>query len=167
MEFVRVDAALAECHRHLDETGTRNSQIESYLVSYLVTVIHAEFEQGIQLIMKRRTTVQADDHLSAWGEYTVGRLARKVSIGDLAGLLRAFDESCKEHFSSAVVDTQHHVAYDNIETNRQAVAHSVGTSMTLAELEDAYANACHVLDAFEAALSAPAPRDEAVAANPI
>lgn len=150
--FVRVESAFAACRDHLDATDTFNSEVESFLVSYLLIAIRAEFEQHVTSLLRRRTAVDTDDHLTAWGAYSVGRLARKITVGDLSGLLAAFSQTCKDRFSDSVTNTVHHLAYDSIVNNRQLVAHAAGGGMTLGELETAFRDACQILEQFEGAL---------------
>ena len=46
-----------------------------------------------------------------------------------------------------------HVAWDNIYTNRQAVAHKTGTQMSLGDLKQNYKDSLRVLDALVSTLS--------------
>jgi hypothetical protein len=46
-----------------------------------------------------------------------------------------------------------HVAWDNIYTNRQAVAHKTGTQMSFGDLKKDYKDSLVVLDALVVALS--------------
>jgi hypothetical protein len=150
--FVRVDSAIERCREHLDATGARNTEVETFLVGYLVTIIHAEFEQHVSELLRERTR-SSDPHLTAWGAYATGRIAKKFSVSDLSGYLRAFDESCRMMFANAIHDTPEHLAYDRIESTRQLVAHARDTSLTFDDVEQSYREACAVLDAFAKALA--------------
>lgn len=149
----RVDAAMRVCRGHLDSTRSRNTEIDQILVGYVLTIVHAEWEQWLQAAVEARTVVHGDPHLAGFARYSVGRLFRKFKISDLSGLLGAFDDGCKSHFMSQVENTPAHTAYDNIERNRQLVAHQKGTGMTFAELERTYLSALPVLESFEDALN--------------
>ena len=151
--FPRIDEALRASREHLDATATRGTEIEPVFVGYALTVIHAEFEQHIVAIVASRCHVEGDARLTAYMANAVQRLVKKIAISDLAGVLGAFHDECKQRFSDDVINTQHHTSYDNIITNRQNLAHRQGTNLTFAELESAYAASLTVLEAFGTALA--------------
>lgn len=151
--FARVDAALSVCGAHLDATGARGTEIEAILVGYLLTVIHAEFEQHVVQTVVARCRTSHDVRRSSFTEYAARRLVKKFAISDLTGTLNSFDRECKRRFSKEVMDTPHHVAYDNIEANRQLLAHSSGINMTFDELVRHYETSLPVLAAFSRALN--------------
>jgi hypothetical protein len=155
--FVRVESALEASKALLTAADAYNTEAESYLVGYLLIVVHSEFEQWIAGTLRARVAVANDPHLTAWGEHSIARLAKKISVSDLSGVLGKFDEGCKQSFQGAVLNTVHHLAYDNLESNRQLVAHASGTGLTLADVEAAFRSATQVLDRFETAVFAGRP----------
>src|SRR5436309_11094933 len=111
---------MATCREHLDATSTRGTEIESILVGYLLTVAYSEYEQAVRAIVVERGR-SGDVHLTAFMEFAALRLIRSIRVGELCGVLAAFDNSCKEAFSAEIVDTRAHAAYDSIINNRQAL----------------------------------------------
>lgn len=51
MQFRQLDFHLQKCEQHLDSTKTRNTEIESYFVQYLLTRICAEYEARIAILV--------------------------------------------------------------------------------------------------------------------
>lgn len=151
--FPRIEAAFDVCRRHLDSSRAWGTEIEAIFVGYLLITIHAQFEMEIANIVKRRCVVNGDPHLTAFSGYAVGRLVRKIALSDLTAILNSFSADCKSQFSDRILNSTHHVAYDNIVTNRQSVAHGVGQQMSMIELERAYPISLDVLKEFEAALA--------------
>lgn len=151
--FPRIDATFRSCRQHLDTTGTRGTEIETIIVGYMLTIIHSEFEQYIVSLVCARCSVPDDPRLSSFAGYAAKRLVKKIALSELTSTLNTFHADCKKQFSDGVLNTQHHLAYDNIETNRQMLAHSSGINMTFAELEAAYNLSLIVLTAFAEALT--------------
>jgi hypothetical protein len=147
VKFTQLENALTVCKNHLDNTGTRGTEIESYLVGFLLVNICSEFEIRLRKILEMRAAHPGDTYLSNFVVYASGRIIRSIKIGEIAGYLGGFGTDWKDNFHSAVKDKPPHVAYDNIMANRQLVAHVSGTMMTFAELEAAFQEACHVLTA--------------------
>jgi hypothetical protein len=152
VKFTQLENALAVCKNYLDSTGTRGTEIESYLVGFLLVNICSEFEIRLRKIFEIRAGHPGDAYLCNFVIYASGRIIRSIKIGEIAGYLGGFGTDWKDSFHSAIKDKPPHVAYDNIMTKRQLVAHVSGTMMTFAELETAFNDACHVLTAIANAL---------------
>lgn len=151
--FPRVDAAFETCRNHLDKTGTWQTEIEQIFVGYLLAIIHAEFEMAVVSAVKSRCWVEHDTTLTSYLASAIGRLVKKIAIGDLTGVLGSFGSVCKEDFSGQVINTRNHAAYDNIIVARQSVAHASGTNMTFDELATTYSDALVVLTTFTRSLN--------------
>lgn len=67
--------------------------------------------------------------------------------------LGRFGIDYKQAFHGQVTSGMAHVAWDNIYTNRQAVAHKTGTQMSFGDLKRDYKDSLVVLDALVSALS--------------
>lgn len=143
---------------HLDATNSRNTDIESYLVQFLLTRICAEYETRLKILIERRCAKTKDGHLKRFAARSAKDVSKHFSIGDLKAILGRFGDDYHKTFDDAVVNKPAHVAWDSIYSNRQAVAHGGGAQMTLTELKTAYADSLEVLDWMATALALK-PRD--------
>jgi hypothetical protein len=148
MKFTRLDNAMDSCKKHLDTTKTRGTEIESYIVGYMLVAICSEFEIMFNKIIEVRAKRSKDQHLCNFIKSSNRQLARSMFLGDIAGSLGRFGDDWKKAFHAAANGTPAHVGLDSIMTNRTAVAHLAGTTMTFAELEAAYQAACGILMAI-------------------
>lgn len=152
MNFTRIDNALATCKTHLDATSARGTEIESYLVSCLLVVIAAEYEMRLKCMIAKRAERVNDRHVHQYVTGQVGKSVRVPRIEQINGLLGAFGSDYKELFTAAVCNSQAHVAYDNIVTNRHSVAHTTGAHVTLIDLEQWLPDSKKVLEEVALAL---------------
>lgn len=137
MDFARIDEAIAACKQHLDSTAMRNTEIESYLVGYLLTVAYADIEQYVKGMVLARASRTNDPDLLTFAKHTSGKVYRGLKLSDLKGILACFSGLCRDAFDTKVTDTVNHAGHDNIILNRHSVAHRSGTNVTLTELETA------------------------------
>jgi hypothetical protein len=152
MKFPRLDNAMAVCKLHLDTTGARGTEIESYLVGYLLMIICAEFDDRFKKLIETRAARAGDAQLKNFIVHACGRIVRGNKVAELTGHLSGFGGACKTDFHSAVAATAV-TSYDNIMTNRHTVAHyTTSHSMTFADLERAYNDSRDVLKAVATAL---------------
>jgi hypothetical protein len=153
MQFTDLDFVIKRCEEHLDNTGSRNSEIENYFVQYLLVRICAEYEARVSILVQRRCSRSKDKHLRAFAQKTATYICKRFDIGDISDILARFGSDYKDAFRGQVVNQTPHVAWDNIYTNRHAVAHKLGTPMSLGDLKRDYAESLKVLDALVAALN--------------
>jgi len=153
MQLGLLDVYLQNCERHLDAANARNTEIESYLVQYLLTRICAEYESRIVVLVQRRCLRMRDAHVRRFNERSAKDACRFFKIGDIKGILGRFGEDYKTSFHDRIVNTAAHVSWDNIYSNRQAIAHGAGAQMSFADLRRDYTQSLEVLDAVTAALS--------------
>jgi hypothetical protein len=153
MKFARLDNAMAVCKAHLDATGTRGTEIEHYLVGYLVVIICAEFDARFKKIVETRAGRTGDAHLKNFVVHACGKIVRGNKVSELTSHLGGFGGTCKTDFHAAIAGTTSQGSYDNIMTNRHTVAHhTTSHSMTFNELERAYADSHALLTAVANAL---------------
>ncbi len=150
--FTRSTADLASCAQHLEDTGSVGTPIEKILVGYVLTVIHAEFEQAIRGAVRERCAVEGDPHLTAFTGNAATRVIRSIRISELSGALGLFDASCKESFQAAVNGSQAETYYGNIESNRQLLAHESGSMATMTEVREWFEAAGTVVTVFREVL---------------
>jgi hypothetical protein len=152
MQFAVLDYHLQQCERHLDATGARNTEVEYYLVQYLLVRICAEYEQRIRLMVRRRCSRIRDEHLKRLIDPHLVYVTKRYSFGDINNLLGRFGPDYQDAFANQFVNQQPQTAWTNIYTNRQAVAHKAGVQMSFGDLQDDYKASLAVLDALAVAL---------------
>lgn len=152
MQMGILDTYLENCERHLDTANARNTEVESYLVQYLLARICAECEARIVALVQRRCSRMRDIHVRNFTERAAKDACRSFSIGEIKGILGRFGVDYKKVFNDRIVNTPAHVAWDNIYNNRQAVAHGAGAQMSFADLRVNFEQSLDVLDALVAAL---------------
>jgi hypothetical protein len=153
MRFGQLEYEIRQCEQHLDNTGTRNTEAENYLVRYLLVRICAEYETRIRTLVQRRCSRTNDPHLLSFANWGAEVAAKNFDIGDINGILKKFGEDYKKAFSDAVINKDCHRAWDSIYNNRLTVAHGNGAvMMTIDNLKTAYNDSLIVIDELVKAL---------------
>jgi predicted PhzF superfamily epimerase YddE/YHI9 len=152
MTFASLESLMQRCEEHLDATNTRNTEIESYFVQYLLVRICAEYEARVTTLVRRRCSRPRDHHLKSFAQKTAEYVCKHFAIGDIGKVLERFGSDYKQAFHGQVMSGMAHVGWDNIYTNRQAVAHTTGTQMSFGDLKQNYQDSLAVLDALVSAL---------------
>lgn len=154
MKFATVDSLIQRCEQHLDAVNMRGTEIESFFVQYVLIRICAEYEERVRILFDRRCSRASDAHLKAFAQKSAKYICQRFSIGDIAKNLGRFGVDYRDLFHEQVVTkTTAHVSWDNIYTNRQAVAHGTPLPMSFGDLKAQYQISLTVLDALAAALS--------------
>ena len=153
MKFSKLDLLILGCEDHLDRTGTKGTEIESYFVQFLLTRICAEYESRIAILVHKRCSRTRDIHIKKFNQRGAQDATRNFDIGGLKGILGRFGEDYKTAFNDLVFNKRPHTAWDNIYNNRRAVAHGSGATMTLGDLKRDYQDSLVVLDSLSTALS--------------
>jgi len=151
MAYARVEAALAQSRAHLAATGSFNTEIEAYLVGYLLATAYSSLEARVRLIVATRSARNADAESRNFIRKASGGMIRRIAFSDLVGYIGMFSDSLKESFRRNL-DDRDVSAYDNLLTNRHNVAHNSGSNMTLSDLDEAFKRAERVLDEFASCL---------------
>jgi hypothetical protein len=152
MRFTGLEFVINQCEEHLDRSMARSTEIETYFVQYLLVRICAEYETRIAALVHRRCSRTTDHHLRAFAQRTAVDVCKRFAITDIAKTLERFGSDYKQGFHGKVMNSRAHVAWDNIYTNRNAVAHQTGTQMSLGDLKTDYGESLAVLDAIVMAL---------------
>ena len=149
MRLRGFETQLHNAEKHLDDTSSRQSEIETYIVQYLLVRACAEYESRLVRMVERRCLRVGDAHVKRFVQRSIRDSCRYFNIGDIKGLLGRLGDDYKEAFDSKVMNTQSHVAWDNIYTNRHSVAHGHGSvQMNFADLKQNYSESLAVLDAL-------------------
>lgn len=152
MNFGSIDYQMLSCKNHLDATNTWATEIELFLVQYLLVRICAELEDRVPVLFERRCSRGTDAQLTQFAIKTVHYVTKRFAIQDLGIVLKRFDDGYHKHFNKAVIANNSHLAWDSIYNNRHAVAHGAGIQMTFNDLSKAYGDCLSVLDALVGAL---------------
>ncbi len=131
----------------------RSTEIESYFVQYFLIRICAEFETRITTLVHRRCSRTRDLHLKSFAQQTAEYVCKHFSIRDIGKILARFGADYKQEFHKRVMSGLAHVAWDNIYTNRQAVAHKAGAQMSFGDMKQNYKESLAVLDALVSTLT--------------
>lgn len=128
--------------------------LESVVVNYLLTVAYADAESSIrERIAEYCEDLGSAGRVQAFVGASVRKVVRSIKCAELAGVLGQFDDNCKKHFQEAVNNTPSQAAYDRVIAGRHDQAHSLGSSMTLADLKADVEGCEQILEAFSAALA--------------
>lgn len=149
-----ADTAIAVCEEHLTRTNSQNTEIESYLVKYLLVVICSEFEEMVVRTVEARAGNLQDAEMFTFVRSATAQLFRSLRISELAGLLGRFAPAIKEGFATSVNNTSAHAAFDTLVNNRMQVAHTTGVvNLTFGELKARYQESKDVVRHFAKALN--------------
>lgn len=152
MRFGSIDDQLRVCKEHLDATGTWTTEIEFFLVQYLLVRICAEWELRIPIMVERRCSRSTDVHLKQFAMNSAQYFSKRFTVKDIGRTLKKFGADYHEIFNDVVTSTNAYIAWDSIYNNRHAVAHDAGIQMTFTDLVTAYKDCLPVLDALVATL---------------
>lgn len=156
----RVGFVIERCRTHLDNSGARNTEIDSILAGYTCAVIYAWFESEIVRAVSARASHGSDDQaIARFTQQAATRLVRSIKVSELKGLAAYFGEDSKQKFAEGCSDRAIG-AWDSIVSNRHGLAHedeaegsipSLG-SLTFEDVERDLAYALKVLWSFRGAL---------------
>jgi hypothetical protein len=151
MRFGQLENEFQQCEKHLDETGTRNTEIENHLVRYLLIRICAEYERRIDSLVQRRCGRINDEYVLNFAKWGIEIATKRFRIENIIELLSRFGEDYQNTFKDALGKQTNkqdwQVAWDNIVTNRHIVAHGRGpVMMTLTDLKGQYKISLRVID---------------------
>jgi hypothetical protein len=149
-----ADSALEVCERHLTDTNSFNTEVETYLVKYVLVLICSEFEELTRGVIHSRAASITDGEVVTFIRSATAQLLRSLRISDLQGLLARFAPTVKDSFAANVLNTPAHAAFDTIVNNRMQAAHTTGTvNLTLKELKQRYGESKNVIRHFAGALN--------------
>lgn len=153
MRFGSLETLIKNTEVHLNGTGSRQSEIETYLVQYLLVRVWAEYETRLRIMVERRCIRVKDPYIKRFVSRSVKETMRHFKISDIMGVLGRLGDDYKEQFNSKVMNTSAHMAWDNIRANRISVSHGHGSiQMTFSDLKRDYSKSADVFDALAAVL---------------
>ncbi|MCX5802135.1 MAG: HEPN domain-containing protein [Proteobacteria bacterium] len=152
MKIVNVELAIKLCKEHLDNTGSKGTEIESILTKYLLVYICGAYETEIKKMVTQRAAKAGDKELVSFVRSTI-KTFRSLKMDDIRGnLLGRFCDSYKAIFDSKIIGTEAEARFTNIVLNRHLVAHGREINITFDELVESYYKASTVLNTIKEAL---------------
>lgn len=153
MRISDIDNAINECQTHLAKTNSFGTKIENYLVSYLLILIINCFERKFNEISKRNMRcTNCKKNENNYFNSTVDKLLKRYKTSDLGDFIKFFGDHHRRKFDKMRKNQKIKrifQIYNNLQENRQLVAHSQGINMTFVELVTSY-DECHsILNLFE------------------
>ena len=142
MQYQRIDSAISTCESYisrLDSGDISDKEVETYIVSGLVTLIVSEYEEYLEKAFSLRAEQCGDQHVSNFVKHTISQKFRSPDLGKINNTLKKFDTGYCDEFKSEIENSQHHAAWDSIMKARHAVVHKKGQlNLTFRELKNAY-----------------------------
>lgn len=150
-----IDYAIETCEKHLDQTSSRNTDVEDFLTKFLLVHIYRVYESEIKRLVTERAKGSEDRYLVSYITSTLDRRLR-LKVGDLKhDILSKFGSEHTQVFDD-FLDPDDVTYYTNIVLNRHAAAHDSGpVTITLDDISRTASRSVKVLDAFETALNSP------------
>jgi len=149
MRLQRIEFALEQCEQHLEHSAAYGTEIESLLTQSVLVIMCAEFEQKIEDIVRSKCGSVEDKAIKEFLSSCVAAVFRSVKSSELAGLLNRFGPEYKDAYKVRADDQQRAVTYyNNIVTNRHAIAHHLGSTVSFREAKLFYEEGHVVLDFF-------------------
>jgi len=142
MHYQRIDSAINVCELHIKQLNSDNiseKEVETYIVSGLVTLIVAEYEEYLEKAFSLRAEQCGDQHVSNFVKHTLARKFRSPDLSKINETLKRFDKAYNEDFRKEIENSRHHAAWDSIMKARHAVVHKNSQlNLTFRELKEAY-----------------------------
>ena len=159
MPFLRIEGALSTCRSHLNSLGTADPirvEVEAYIVAAMVVLIVSEYEELVERLFVDRAAMCGDTHVASYVRTAIARKFRSPDLGKITEVLGYFGNDYKQTFSSKILNTEYHAAWDNIMRARHAVVHKTGpASLTFDELDRSYIKTKTVLSELKNTLGVP------------
>ncbi len=154
--FLRVEAAIEVCTRHLEKLDRPDPEIDTVLAAHIAAVAYAVFEKHIRDLIVERCRHPTDEPINRFADVAAQRLVRSIKVTDLAGFLGFFGSEEKEAFQRRLRrEPEVEAAWGNLLAGRHGIAHDAGAAptMTLADVMRDVKAAEQVVQAFESALT--------------
>ncbi|MEP6756426.1 MAG: HEPN domain-containing protein [Chthonomonadales bacterium] len=150
--LLRTVSAVDDCERHLKETNSAGTEIESYLTQYLLVVLCADVQEELYRICEERAKLANDEAMFTFISASSRKVLRSVLKHEIAGFVGMFGQNEKLTFNK-IIDDETVTKYNNAVSNRHDVAHKTGTQVSFSELKEALVAAQDILQAVELALA--------------
>jgi len=154
MQIPEVDQALSECNTHLDQDDGkyRGTQIERYLIEYLLILICGSLEDAIRRTLIEGVRKSRNKEFESFVQTSVDEYF-KMNFDTTKRYVKAFGTSIANAFDGYLrTDPQIVSHYKSLVANRHDVAHRRKTiTLSINDIEQYYKKAHLVVDAVKAA----------------
>lgn len=152
--FSRLDTEIALCQRHLTDSSSEGTPIESILVGYVLSIVYAEFESIVKFSILERCTIGKDQESESFLKHVVKRTVRSIKVTELSGMLGLFSPVFKQQFQQEVKADKGlgETYYNNLVGNRHALAHHASVNATMNDIDEWLPLAKLVIVAFRKSL---------------
>lgn len=99
--FLRVDAAIETCSRHLEGTGA-DPEVEAILAGHVAAIAYASYERRVRELIAERCLHPTDQPINNFANVASQRLVRSIKISELAGFLGFFGDDHKRRFQATL-----------------------------------------------------------------
>lgn len=145
MRIRKVDNAIEECKRYLDNSNGYGTEIEAYLTRYILILISASFEEEFEKMFVERCRKSNDQFVISYMETVISDKLKSVGIKKLSHFIKAFGGNYSDKFIREVSQTPMCTYYSNLIENRHKVAHETAqVNMTFPEVVESYGK-CHMI----------------------
>ncbi len=151
--LLRTRAAIEDCEKHLQSTGSYGTEVESYLTQHILVLFCADVQQEIYNMLDERAKLLGDEGIRQFVVSSGKRILRSVHKDQIANFVELFGLHAKEQLNSAL-DDKDVTIYNNAVGNRHDVAHKYGVQVTFREVQEAVDAANRILEAVKTALYA-------------
>jgi hypothetical protein len=149
--FSRASTALEESERHLVETSTKGSFVESLLSNHLVVLLCADMQQALYAIADEVASTSGDRRVAEFIRNSSRRVLRSVRKDEIATFVGLFGSDRKEALNGGL-DDRDVTVYNNAVSDRHDVAHKASSGVTLADVRAALGAARKILSRVETVL---------------
>jgi carboxypeptidase C (cathepsin A) len=153
MRINEIDDAIKICDSHLSSTNTVGTKIETYLVSYLLVLAVNCFERELLILIKKSISCRnCEDISNYYLKSTLEKILKKFKSSDLADFIKLLSEDHYKKYKK--MRNNRKIAkvftfYDNIQINRQSVAHKEGVNMTFIEFKKFYNEGHYIIEIMQ------------------
>ena len=153
MKVDKIDVLLDLCKVHIDERKIVDGRIEALLVQGLLVSMCAEFENILKNLTNVRDRSLGDGGTRGYVVANADKAFRSAGPKNIEKTIKKFGDSNKHEFERLKNENlAAWIAYGNIISNRNDVAHGRPFHTTLKEVREFYESGHVVLDWFESAL---------------
>lgn len=158
--LVRTKLAIDECQKHLDDTKTNGTLIESFLTNHLLVLFSADMQQAIYECLDKKAEQANEDSLVEYVSSTRKNIIREVTKSGIAGFVNRFGSGAKQKFDGCLRGKEQEITrYGNAIENRDSIAHRQGAQVTFLEIKQAVDAAEIILSAVAIALDIDVPSE--------
>ena len=153
MKVDKIDVLLDLCKVHIDERKIVDERIEALMVQGLLVSMCAEFENILKNLTNVRNRSLRNGGASGYVVTNADKAFRSASPENIENTVKRFGDSNKHEFERLKNENlSAWIAYGNIISNRNDVAHGRPFHTTLREVREFYESGHVVLDWFQSAL---------------